>query len=134
MVAVNARYDDVLLALRGKRQLATKRVKHTFPGALFPEGKARRMEFDVSDEGERELEKFVANQKKELLKLGKQVDKLSNAKAEAKESTKIGKAKPLGGTKPASKPASQEPGNTDHQQDQTEGSSGPQDTAEATGQ
>lgn len=83
MVAVRSRLDDVLLA-RGKKVEATHKATLSIPGVLREDGKAKRVELDVSEEGEAELEKFKARMKKRMVEIGTEMDRFSDARREAR--------------------------------------------------
>lgn len=100
MVAVQSRLDDVLLALKNKKVEATHTVRRTIPSMCTPDGKSKRITLDVSDEGERELDKLDKKFTDTLLDAGRVYGKLSDTRAEARA------AKPR--RKPQSEAASQD--------------------------
>lgn len=85
MVAVQSRLDDVLLALKGKKVEATHQVTRTIPSICTEDGKSQRITIDVSDEGERELEKLDRKFKAALLEAGKSTyGRIGETRAEAR--------------------------------------------------
>lgn len=85
MVAVQTRYDDVLLALKGKKKEATHTMKVRIPGILRASGKAKRAEIDVSEEGEKYWnEKFWPSIEKELLAVGAKAEKVFGVEVESR--------------------------------------------------
>lgn len=85
MVAVQSRLDDVLLALKGKKVEATHQVTRTIPSICTEDGKSHRITIDVSDEGERELEKLDKKFKSALIEAGKSTyGKIGETRIEAR--------------------------------------------------
>ena len=107
MVAVHSRLDDVLLALRGKKVEATHQVKRTIPAMCTPDGKSRRATFDVSEEGERELEKLDKKFKAALHDAGQVYGKVIDTRVDARAAKP--KGKPQGGSTPAPPPEDSAP-------------------------
>lgn len=87
MVAVQSRLDDVLLATRGKKVDATKKVRRTIPAKCSPTGKSQTISLDVSDEGLKELEKLDRQFEKALLEAGAVYGKLVKARQKARAKT-----------------------------------------------
>lgn len=84
MVAIQTRLDDVLLALKGKKVEATHKLTISIPGALREDGKVLRREVDISDEGEREWERYVERNKKKRVELGDEMAKVLDVRVEAR--------------------------------------------------
>lgn len=93
MVAVQSRLDDVLLALKNKKVEATHKVRRTIPSMCTPDGKSKRITLDISDEGERELEKLDKKFSDALQDAGRVYGKLSDARVEARAAKPQRKAK-----------------------------------------
>lgn len=84
MVAIHSRLDDVLLTLKGKKVEATHKATISIPGVLREDGRAKRTELDVCEEGERELEKFKERMKKKCVELGDEMDRFSDTRRDAR--------------------------------------------------
>lgn len=95
MVAIQSRLDDVLLALKGKKVEATRQVTRTIPSICSEDGKSKRITIDVSDEGERELEKLDKKFKAALIEAGKNAyGKIGDTRIEARAAKPKKKAQP----------------------------------------
>lgn len=84
MVAVQSRLDDVLLSTRGKKVEADRKVTRTIPAMCSPTGKTIRIDLDVSEEGERELDKLDARFKAALIAAGEVYGKLAETRVNAR--------------------------------------------------
>jgi|SRR5699024_3694867 len=129
MVAVQSRLDDVLLATKGKKVEATRRVHRTIPAKCSPTGKSQRYTFDVSDEGERELERLDQQYNKRLEQAAQVYQKVSPevAKERLNPTEKKSKAKeePTPSAEAQDDKGTHEPEGGGEQDDQSAAEGGP---------